>query len=130
MATNSTPQIAYISTIQALTGIAGSSAITATLVNATAAWEIRVPFQGVQASNVSAGPELWVYEAVAGASGAAPLWTTLPLVFPIPFRSSGNDTQIIRLDTGLYLFALCSGGPNTSSCGCLTAQVITGVLNQ
>jgi hypothetical protein len=130
MATNSTPQIAYLSTILPLQGVAGSSNITATLINATAAWEIRIPFQGVQAANVSAGPELWVYEAVAGSSGAAPLWTTLPLVFPIPFRSSGNDTQIIRLDTGLYLISLNSGGPNTSSIGALTAQLITGVLNQ
>jgi hypothetical protein len=124
----SSPIETFVAALQAAGGLAGSSFVTCTQVNCTAIWERRVPFWGVQASNVSAGPELWVYEAVANYAGTPPC-TTQPLVTAIPFKASANDTVVVRLDTGLYTLVLCSGGPNTATVGLLTCMDVTGINN-
>jgi len=123
-----TPLETWISTIQSLTGLAASTFVTAT-IQLTAGWEIRLPFQGVQASNVSAGPYLQVFEAIGLGTGTPP-FATIPMTqIAITNKASGNDVMYIRLDTGIYCLALGSGGPNTATVGILTAIVVTAVQN-
>lgn len=124
----SNPVLTWIATIMAEAGLAGSSNLTATF-QITSGWEVRIPFRGVQAANVSAGPEIWIYEAVAFAAGT-PKFSTVPLAqIGLTRSASGDDTSIVRLDTGIYCARLISGGPNTATVGLLTAQVLTGVNN-
>lgn len=120
-----TPVLAKIATVQGLTGIAGSSFLTAT-VQVTSGWELRLPFQAIQAANVSAGPELRAFAAVADAIGTPP-YATIPLTFGLNRSGSGNDTYVCTLPTGIWCLALCSGGPNTATVGIGTAELITAV---
>lgn len=113
--------IAYLPTIHSPTAVAGSSYITATIANVTVE-EVRVPFYFVQASNVSAGPEVEVYRSTDGGGNfdtiAAP-------PFGITRASSTQDQKTLLLDGGVYAFAMCSGGPNTATLGVNTAEVLT-----
>lgn len=113
--------IAYLPTIHSPTAVAASSYITATIANVTAE-EIRVPFYFVQASNVSAGPEVEVYRST---DGGANFDTVAAPPFGITRASSTQDQKTLLLDGGVYAFAMCSGGPNTATLGVNTAEVLT-----
>jgi hypothetical protein len=125
----SSPVIAYISTIQSLVGLAGSTFVTAT-IQCTAGWEIRIPLRGIQASNTSAGPYLNVLPAIANAA-TAPNFATLPMAsISITNRASGDDSIILRVDTGYYCLQIGAGGPNTATVGIATVEVVTAIINQ
>lgn len=128
----SNPVLTYIqlmgTSTTALTGVAGSSFVTATF-QITAGWELRIPYHGVQASNVSAGPEVAIYEMVCDGT-VAPKYATIPTAsLAITRAASGADVAFMRIDAGIYCARLCSGGPNTATVGLLTGAVFTGISN-
>jgi len=126
---NAVPVVTWISTIQSLTGIAASTFVTAT-IQLTAGWEIRLPFRGVQASNVSAGPYIQVFEAIGLGSATSPPFATVPMTqVALTNVASSDNTVFVRLDCGVYCLALGSGGPNTATVGVLTAAIITAINN-
>lgn len=118
------PHTAFLSALLSGQAVAGSSSLTVTLA-ITSGFEVRVPVQSVQASNVSAAPEVYAYRAVAGAAGT-PKYETQGATGAVFTRTaSGDQTDVIVLDTGMWCLQLLSGGPNTASFLVLTQEVIT-----
>lgn len=111
-----------------LTAQNGSSWVTANF-QITAGWEIRIPFQGVMAANVSAGPEIYAYRGIQNLGGTPTYETIASRAKGINRRASGNDVTTITLDTGYWCLALCTGGPNTATVGALTGEVVTGIIS-
>lgn len=117
-------QQAFVATVLAETGLAGSSSLTAT-VNITAEWERYVPFRAVQAANVSAGPEIRVYRSTDGGNN----FDSEPAPQFVLTRGGNSDNRLaVRLDTGQYAIELVSGGPNTATLALLTQYSVTSVV--
>ena len=124
MAVISTPLIAWVASLQALTGIQYSASLYFS-VNLTAGLEIQLPIQ-VRFSLVSADPLVNVYRSMDG--GAT--YDVNPLLsFSILRLASRTVQQSLALPTGQYLLQVQHSGSNSASVGLLTAAVITAITN-
>lgn len=124
MATISTPQLTWVASLQALTGIQYSASLYFS-VNVTAGWEIQIPIQ-VRFSLVSADPIVNVY---ASSDGGTAYDTTPIASFSITRLASATRQTSVRLPTGQYLLQVQHSGSNSASVAVLTALVISSVVN-
>lgn len=124
MAVISTPLIAWVASLQALTGIQYSASLYFS-VNLTAGFEITLPIQ-VRFSLVSADPIVNVYRSLDGGAN----YDVNPfLSFAIQRLASRTVQQSIAIPTGQYLLQVQHSGSNSASVGILTGAVITAINN-
>src|SRR3989441_8028391 len=124
MATVSNPVIAWVASLQALTGIQYSASLYFS-VNLTQGWEIEIPIQ-VRFSLVSADPIVNVYPTHDGGAN----YDTTPMTsFSITRLASATRMASVRLPTGQYLLQVQASGSNSQSVALLTALVVSAINN-
>lgn len=122
--TVSNPVIAWVASLQALTGIGVSTNLYFS-VNLTAGWEIRVPVQ-IRMSTVSADPTVTIYPSHDGGG----TYDTTPMTgFSISRVPAASVQASVALPTGQYLLQVFNTGPSSASVAVLTAEVITAINN-
>jgi len=115
--------IAYISTLHAPAQYTGSAYITATLV-ANTAEEIRIPFYCVQRTH-TAGPEFAVFRSTDGGAN----FETIPQPNIAISRATNTwDRKVLVLNGGTYAFRMCAGGPDSTTLGIQTIEIVTAYV--
>lgn len=120
----STPILAYIATVQALTGVNQSSSLYFS-VQVTGGWEYCFPAQ-IRYSNVSADAVVNAYATMDGGAN----YDSVPCASWNITRQGSVTRQVsCRLPTGQYLIQILNSGPNSASVGILTATQVSAVQN-
>ena len=124
----STPQVAYRSSL--IGGTAMGQSANLTIATSVAGWELRVPFVGAQpnTANISAGWELYAYRSD---DGGATYETVASVGMSISRNPNVKDQKAIKLDTGVWLLRIISGGnvAATFSFSIGTQDEITAIAN-
>lgn len=123
----SVPLITWISSLMGTaTATSQSGSLTAT-VNLTAGWEIQIPIMISWKSGVSADAIVNVYASNDGGAN----YDSNPIIsMPLARAGGGSARGTLKLPTGQYALQILNSGPSTGSAAILTAQVLTGILNQ
>ena len=124
----STPQLAYRAA--PIGGTAMGQSANLSIATSTGAWEMRIPFIGVQpnTANISAGWEIYVYRSTDG--GAT--FETIPTAgMSIARNPNVSERKTLRLDTGYWALRVISGGnvAATFSFRVGTIEEITAINN-
>ena len=128
----SNPMLAYAASLISGTAMAQSSNLTVAL-NLNTAWQINIPFFGIQpnTTGISAGWEVYAYRSSDGAGS----YTTVAVASMSIARAtaaSQKDQLSMRLETGQYLLRIISGGNGTAgtwSFAVTTQDIITAIGN-
>lgn len=128
-----TPVLAWISTIQANTGLTNTANLTVT-VNITSGWQIVVPVRVLtpNTTGISSGATISVYRSLDGGNNYDNI-AIAPMGLPRPTAASMTQQASLKLETGQYAIQIQAGGNSVASTwtvSVLTCQVLTSILNQ